>query len=378
MRTPFSIGRALLVAAGLVTFAAPPGAAQERANKANWELADNFSAANLRSRLYTNSVNPHWLGQSDSLCYDWKDHSGSTFFLVVPTTKTKKPLFDQVKMASQLSDLSHHAHDAQNLPFTSITFSKDRKTFTFNADSSKWEWDVSTEMLKRLGPAAPAGGAGRGGRGGRGNGGGVTDGPPAAPPDTVNTCGGNAGGGRAGGGGGGGPGGGRGGDFRNYSPDSTMFAFSREHNLFLVKVATKDTVKLTTDGVKNYSFGARDTVQDRQQQELNNQQQQQDDQGGGGGGGGGDNSRDPRVRANVTWSPDSKGFAVTRMDNRKVGELYLVNNLASPRPTLMSYTYAMPGEENVGQEELWVYGVGDTKLTAINAKHWKDQRLYDI
>ena len=78
-------------------------------------------------------MNPHWLGQSDSLCYDWKDHTGSTFFLVVPTTKTKKPLFDQVKLASQLSDLSHHAHDPQNLPFNSLTFSKDRKSFTFNA-----------------------------------------------------------------------------------------------------------------------------------------------------------------------------------------------------------------------------------------------------
>ena len=49
----------------------------------------------------------------------------------MPTTKTKKPLFDQVKLASQLSDLSHRAHDPQNLPFTSIRFSTDRKTFTF-------------------------------------------------------------------------------------------------------------------------------------------------------------------------------------------------------------------------------------------------------
>ena len=380
MRTTFSASRALLVAAGLFALVVPSvtAGAQEHSNKANWDLAESFSAANLRSRLYTNSVSPHWLGQSDSLCYDWKDHNGSTFFLVVPTTKTKKPLFDQVKMASQLSDLSHHAHDAQNLPFTSITFSKDRKTFTFNADSSKWEWDVATEMLKRLGPADRAGGGagGRGGRGGRG--GGVTDGPPPPPPDTVNTCGGNAGGGRAGGGGGGGGGrGGAGGDFRNYSPDSTMFAFAREHNLYLVKVATKDTVKLTTDGVKNYSFGARDSVQDQQQQELQQQQQQQDDQQGGGGGGGA-NSRDPRVRANVTWSPDSKAFVITRNDNRKVGELYLVNNIANPRPTLMSYTYAMPGEENVGQEELYLFNVGDTKLTPVNAKRWKDQRLYDI
>ncbi|HEX8944964.1 MAG TPA: DPP IV N-terminal domain-containing protein [Gemmatimonadaceae bacterium] len=372
--------RALRAAVGLVTLAAVPAVAQDHANQANWELANKFSPQSLRSRVYTNSVNPHWLGQSDSLCYDWKDHTGSTFFLVVPTTKTKKPLFDQVKLASQLSDLSHRAHDPQNLPFTSIRFSTDRKTFTFTADSSRWEWDVRAETLKLLGPATPATpanaeGNGRGGRGGRGQGGGA-----ATPPDTVNTCGGG-GGGRAGAAGGGGQfGGGRGGDFRNYSPDSSMFAFARDHNLFVVKVATKDTVQLTKDGVKNYSFGARDTLQERQQQELQQQQQQQDDslqQGGGGGGRGGIN-RDPRVRASVVWSQDSKAFAVTRNDQRKVGELYLVNNLANPRPTLMTYTYAMPGEENVPQEELYSWKVGDAQLTPVNVKKWKDQRLFDL
>src|SRR5438874_8795944 len=122
----------------LIALAALPLAAQEHANKANWALADKFSQASLRSKIYTSTVNPRWLGQSDSLCYDWKDHSGSTFYLVVPTTKTKKPLFDQGKLAAQLSEMSHRAHDPQNLPFTSLTFAKDRKTFTFNADSSKW------------------------------------------------------------------------------------------------------------------------------------------------------------------------------------------------------------------------------------------------
>src|SRR3954462_6342372 len=176
--------RALVATAGLVILGSASALAQEHANKANWQLAEKFSPANLRTRLFTTSVAPHWLGQSDSLCYDWKDHNGSTFYLVVPTTKTKKPLFDQVKLASQLSDLSHHAHDPQNLPFNSITFSKDRKTFTFNADSSRWEWDVAAETLKRLGPANPGGGGGRG-RGAAGGGG--LGGPPAAPPDTVNT-----------------------------------------------------------------------------------------------------------------------------------------------------------------------------------------------
>jgi dipeptidyl-peptidase-4 len=369
--------RMLRAAASLVALAAVPLTAQDHTNKANWELADKFAPTALRSRVYTNSVNPHWLGQSDSLCYDWKDHNGSTFYLVVPATKTKKPLFDQVKLASQLSDLSHRAHDPQNLPFTSIRFSTDRKTFTFNADSSRWEWDVRAETLKQLGPVTPAntdGAAGRGGRGGRGGVGGV-----ATPPDTINTCGGNAGGGRAGAGGGGGQfGGGRGGDFRNYSPDSSMFAFARDHNLFLVKVATKDTVQLTKDGVKNYSFGARDTVQERQQQELQREQQQQDDTVQATGNGSGRINRDPRVRANVVWSQDSKAFAVIRNDQRKVGELYLVNNLATPRPTLMSYSYAMPGEENVPQEELYSWKVGDTQLTPVNVKKWKDQRLFDL
>src|SRR5215471_2914969 len=169
--------RAIRSAAGFVTLAAATAVAQDKAPKANWELAEKFSATNLRSRVYTSAVNPRWLGQSDSLCYNWKDHTGSTFFLVVPTSKGKRPLFDQVKLAAQLSDLSHRAHDPQNLPFQSLTFSKDRKTFTFNSDSSRWEWEIASETLKRLGPATPAGGAGgRGGRGGRG--GGVGDGAP--------------------------------------------------------------------------------------------------------------------------------------------------------------------------------------------------------
>jgi hypothetical protein len=61
-----------------------------------------------------------------------------------------------------------------------------------------------------------------------------------------------------------------------------------------------------------------------------------------------------------------------------VGELFLVNNTANPRPTLMTYSYAMPGDENVAQEELFAYKVGDTKLTPVNIRKWKDQRLFDL
>src|SRR6185312_752912 len=184
--TAAAVAAAILAALPL----ALPLAAQQqpRVNQANWELAEKFSPQNLRSKIYSTTLTPHWLGQSDSLCYDWKDHTGTHFLLVVPTTKTKKALFDQSKLAAQLSELSHKAHDPQNLPFTSVTFSKDRKTFTFDADSSKWQWSVASEMLTRLGPADNLAARGRGGRGGRGE----ADAPPPPPPDTLNTCGGAA------------------------------------------------------------------------------------------------------------------------------------------------------------------------------------------
>lgn len=362
----------------LLTIAAPLGAQQQPpATRANWSLAEKFSPTNLRSKVFTTTVNPRWLGQSDSLCYNWKDHTGSTFFIVNPTVKTKHPLFDQAKLAAQLSEQSHRAHDPQNLPFASLTFAKDHKSFTFNADSSKWEWQFASETLKRLGASTPAPAAGGRGRGGN------TGGPRAAQADTANVCGGGGGRGGAQAAAGQGGRGGGGGEFRNFSPDSTMYAFARAYNLYVVKVSTGDTVQLTRDGAKFYSFGARDTLQERQQNDLNRQQTQNngdDEEGGGGGGGDGrvQNPREQRVRAQVTWSPDSKSFAVTRMDQRKVKPLYLVNNTANPRPELMEYTYAMPGEENVGQEELYVYKTGDTKLEPVNVKKWKDQRLFDI
>ena len=173
------------IALALVAGITATATAQDRSNRANFALADKFSAAALRPVVYTSAVNPRWLGQSDSLCYNWKDHSGSAFYIVVPTTKTKRTLFDQEKLAAQLSSLSHKAHDPQNLPFTTLSFSKDRKTFEFTADSSRWEWTLASETLKRLGPAVAAGaGAGRGGRGGQGGGGGA---PPAADADSIST-----------------------------------------------------------------------------------------------------------------------------------------------------------------------------------------------
>ncbi len=329
---------------------APGAAVQPSANRANWSLANRWSTQAMQQITYSTSAQPRFVGETDSAFYSWRDKSGLTWYLVVPGPRGKQPLFDHVKMAAQLSELHRKAYDPHMLPITTLNFTKDHKNIRFAVDSTRYTWNLPTEKLSVFGTW----------RTGR----------DSIPDDEERQTGG--GGGRGGGGGGGGQFAGGGGtqDFRNFSPDSTAFVFARDHNLYFVEVARGDTVQITRDGERNYSFGFRDTAQTQQQQQQQDDQQQNDqDQQQQGA------SRDPRVRPNVTWAKDSRAFYTQRQDQRKVKELYLVNVLAEPRPTLVSYRYAMPGEIDVAQQEMWVYVRGESAAKQAPFDKWKDQRL---
>ena len=227
-----SFGAAL---AGLAT--APVAIAQVPAPnpngpKANWTLFNQFGTASLRNMTFSTTITPRWIGESDSLFYSWRDHSGDKWWLVNAVTKVKKPLFDHVKMAAQLSVLRQRAIEAFNLSeqFTIVNITKDHKSLRFAIDSTRYNWNIATETLTSLGryrgaqdslmvkdeEVDAALGAGGGGGGGRGGGGG--------------------GGGRGGAAGAGGRGAVSPGEAaRNYSPDSSAFVFARNHNLFIVK-----------------------------------------------------------------------------------------------------------------------------------------------
>ncbi len=320
----------------------PPPTQTVRVNRANWTLADRFSVANMRNLAFSTSVAPRWLGETDSMFYNWRDKNGGTFYLVVPTTRTKRPLFDHVKLAEELSRLHRKPYEPGKLPFTTLNFTKDHKKIRFQVDSTRYEWNLAAETLSSLGIWRRD----------------------SVAVDEEREQGG-------GGGGQGGPGGAP--EFRNFSPDSTAFAFARDHNLFVVDVKTGDTVQLSTDGAKDYSFGFRDTsTTNQQQQQDDDQQDNQNTQGQQ------SRSRDPRVRASVSWSPDSRSFTVQRNDSRKVKELYLVNVLSNPRPTLSSYKYSMPGEADVSQQELFVYTRGEKTLRKVPVDKWKDQRVSNV
>jgi len=305
------------------------------------------------------SVAPGWINRSSTFWYLWRDSSGVKFYRVDPVKKVKTPLFDSAKMAALLSEEVKRPYDTTNLPVTTVTFDeKNDQIIRFVVERIRFEYDCKTETLKRLG-AAPAGpgGGGPGGGGGQG------------------------GGGNRGGGGGGGFQGGQGGfgnrDFRNYSPDRKAYVYAMDHNLYYVAIVDdkpQEPIQLTKDGEKDYSFGSRDTINQFQQQ----QQQQQDDDDNQQQGGGQGNSQERRVRANVTWSTDSKTFYVQRMDSRKVKELFLVHSLSEPRPTLSTYKYAMPGDKDVTQMELHAFDPTKKALTKLPVEKWPDQRLMNI
>jgi dipeptidyl aminopeptidase/acylaminoacyl peptidase len=356
----------VLVAAG----AANAVAQQAPVTHANWAQADRYTNEALQPMVYSTNLSARFIGKSDSLWYQWRDSKGTRFVLVVPATRTKVPLFDHARLAAALT-AGGRPYQANNLPFTSIAFlENDHRKFKFLLDSTRFDWDMRTETLtsrkltrqeltrerQELAAAGGGGGRGRGGGGGGGRGGG----------------GGNQ-------------------DFRNFSPDSTAYVYAMEHNLYLVETKGDTTpIKLTNDGVRFYSFGSRDTTQVQQDDDDQDQQQGQQQQqqqcatagraggGGGGRGGGRGTARENRARADVTWSPDSKAFYVTRQDQRSVRSLYLVDVLCDPRPMVMEYKYAMPGEDSVAQQELSVFRRGEKTLTRLPVEWWKDQRLFDI
>ena len=84
-----------------------------------------------------------------------------------------------------------------------------------------------------------------------------------------------------------------------------------------------------------------------------------------------------KSRPSVNWSQDSTAFYSMRRDSRNVEELFLVNSLSTPRPTLESYSYPLPGEENISRSELHVFDRARKTLFRV-ASVWKDEGYRNV
>jgi dipeptidyl-peptidase 4 len=358
----------------------------------NYELAAEWTSAKVAKLVFSTAVTPHWLEFSDRFWYSYETPAGEKWWVVDPGKRTKTPLWDNARMAAQLTTILRTPYDAQHLPIGTIKFfDKDTKIrFSVHLPRDSKVVNASGEELTGQTQQEENQVQGGGGRGGRGGGGAQGQGRGGAnantkewwlqydlttgtvvlddkyEPEKATPR------------------------WASVSPDKQTVIFARGDNLFMMDaknyaLALKkaddpaiEETQLTTDGVKDDGYARGGPGSGDQQQ-----QQQEEEQTTGGGGAQGSRAesaldkkfgpREPAIPA--SWSEDNAKFAVMRQDRRKVADLWVINALAMPRPTLETYKYGMPGEANQPQTDLEVFDLPARKATTIKTDAFKDQQL---
>lgn len=300
--------------------------APEKVTKANYALAERFSAKRVGNMVYSTRITPAWFKGDNRFWYSWKSSEGTKWYIVDPVKGTKQEAFDLPKLAMELTSKVHDPFDAQHIPFKKLELVDD-KAFTFDiqstadeTDSTKFKkgkpgkkvfhfrYDIASKTLSE-----------------------VPEKPELYP------------------------------EWANVSPDGTVGIYVKNHNLYLMDSTSlrkaakdpKDTTivekPLTEDGTKNFSWNG-DNYK-------------------------GDMETDSTARsfAPVCWAPDGKHFATVRWDMSAVKELWVIDALAKPRPKLEAYHYQMPGEKGP-RPELYVFSLDGTRKY-IPSVAFKDQEM---
>jgi dipeptidyl aminopeptidase/acylaminoacyl peptidase len=349
--------------------------------KANYDLAAKWMSAKVGKLVFDTSVSPHWLETSDKFWYTYETSQGRKFFIADPVIKTKKPIFDNAKMAAMLTKITLNPYDGQHLPIRTIKFIKKDTAIQFEIeypkdadvlaggkikkvgdigkeledkekekekeqDKEKKEQDKEKTDKEKEAAKEPESktktlyfeyelASGK-----------LTLLEDYKAPDKRPR-------------------------WASLSPDEKTIIFGRGYNLYMMdadsyKLAQKKAddknikeVQLTTDGEEYYSYTRR--LNDEEKKEF-----QKDEK----------DRKDYRVPAiGIVWSKDSKKIALVREDERKVADLWVINSLANPRPTLETYKYEMPGEENQPQPELLVFDIATKAKVKVKADKFKDQTI---
>ena len=315
--------------------------AQQPASKGNYELAARFSPDKLKKMIFSTSVDAHWMKKSDRFWYEYETSQGKKWLLVDPVRRTKTPLFDADKLAAELTRAVKDPFDGQHLKLDNMKLLADENTLQFTvkstADVLKKDWaelkaknknskdslekrvhtfqfNLISQQLKEI--------------------------ETVKEPTRL--------------------------AWANIAPDSSKVVYVKNFNLYWMDKANflkavkdlKDTTlvenALTKDGVADYEYGWGDRGDDNVEVEK---------------------KKNDRKRAPVLWSADSKQFILTRTDQRKVKDLWVIHNTRDPRPTLETYKYAMPGEKEQPLSDLVHYSFDTQTISNLPISTFKDQTV---
>lgn len=337
-----------LLSAVLLLFSVAVLAQNTPVTEANYQLAARYSPSQVRNMVFSTRVDPHWLKESNRFWYTYRTPEGIFYKLVDPRSKSKSFLFDNDKMAADMTRLTGDPYDGKHLDIRELEFINNETAIRFEVksklveeeekkededgdsqDSDKrknkkkkmvkktyyFEYNLRTKQLKLL--------------------------EDYEKPKKDK-------------------------DWASISPDEKYVVFSRNFNLYWMDIenynkALKDekdsTIvehQWTTDGTEFFSYGGGGRGETNVDKEKN---------------------KDKRKPAFVTWSPDSKKFAMLKIDVNEVKDLWVINSIASPRPTLETYKYQMPGEKGAPVSELHVFDFDTKGQLKIEVDTFPDQTV---
>ncbi|TDO28038.1 S9 family peptidase [Sediminibacterium goheungense] len=324
-------------------------AQQTPVTKANYALAARFSPKKLGKMIFSTSVDPHWLKNSDKFWYMYETTEGKKWYIVDPVKGEKKVLFDNADLAAKITRVVKDPFDAQNLGLDSMRFVRDENWIQFEVKSTQDEVKKDSATTGRRGAAGAAAASSPAKK--------VfyfeynlTTGELIELPDFKKPK--------------------RKPNWANISPDGNVIVFGKNYNVYWMdKVNYEKALKnendstieeyaLTKDGIDGYGYY---------------------NDGNLSGSGMTDDEKEKEAKKRkpvfALWSPDSKYFTMRRVDNRKVKNLWVINSVASPRPTLETYKYWMPGEKEAPVDHLYLFDVANKTSKELNVSAFKDQTL---
>ena len=332
--------QALLFIAFLMVFQG--SFAQEKIYPGNYELAARFSPEKMRKMVFSTSVSPHWLKKSDRFWYEYETSNGKNWYIVDPVRKTKSQLFDRDKLAMEITKIMKDPFDGQHLKLEDLKFMEDENSIRFKVKGTEevlkkdwaeikeknknakdslekktfvFQYNIGNQTLTEIVDAEK-------------------------DPSRMS--------------------------WASISPDSSKVVFAKHNNLYwmdkenflkAVKDEKDSTIvenQITTDGEEDFGYGFSGRGEDNVEVEKN---------------------KDKRKRAGVLWNEASTQFIITKTDERKVKDLWVLHNTRDPRPTLETYKYAMPGEKEQPITYLYHYSFENSELKNLPIATFKDQSV---
>ena len=78
-----------------------PGFSQTQ--KANYALAERFSAKKVNQMVFSTQITPNWFRDSDKFWYSWRTPQGTRYYIVDPAKGTRTEVFDMDRLAMQVT-----------------------------------------------------------------------------------------------------------------------------------------------------------------------------------------------------------------------------------------------------------------------------------